>query len=87
MTGLNHVIRMGAVYVWRRRITSRADGDTARYLQVSLRTTRFSTAKTLANVGGVIPPKVRSWISRMNRPGFTGEFVVSYSPTLGQISG
>lgn len=79
MTGLNHVIRRGAVYVWRRRIASRAGGDTERYLQVSLRTTRFSTAKTLANVanlafaasmlemehGRITPAEAHSFLARL----------------------
>jgi hypothetical protein len=79
MTGLNHVIRRGAVYVWRRRITSRASGKTQRCLQVSLRTTRFSTAKTLANVanlafatsmlemehGRITPAEAQSFLARL----------------------
>ena len=44
MTGLNHVFRRGAVYVWRRRVPSRA-GSPGRFVQVSLGTTEFSTAK------------------------------------------
>jgi hypothetical protein len=50
MTGLNHVIRRGAIYVWRRRISVKVTDKAHAYLQVSLRTSRFSTAKTLANV-------------------------------------
>lgn len=79
MTGLNHVIRRGAVYVWRRRITSRASCKTERYLQVSLRTTRFSTAKTLANIanlafatcmldmehGRITPAEAQSFLARL----------------------
>jgi len=49
MQHLNHVTRRGAVYVWRRRLPTgcRIDGD---FIQISLRTRRFSTAKILANL-------------------------------------
>ena len=49
MHHLNHVHRRGAVYVWRRRMpatSSKACG----FIQVSLRTRDFSTAKNLANL-------------------------------------
>lgn len=47
MTGLNYVTRRGAIYVWRRRLP--ACVSTTSYLQISLRTPTFSTAKILAN--------------------------------------
>jgi len=48
MTGLNHVTRRGAIYVWRRRLPALVSKTS--YLQISLRTPRFSTAKILANL-------------------------------------
>lgn len=49
MHHLNHVHRRGAVYVWRRRMP--ATSSKARsFIQVSLRTREFSTAKILANL-------------------------------------
>ena len=48
MTGLNYVARRGAIYVWRRRLPAWV--STTSYLQVSLRTSSFSTAKILANL-------------------------------------
>ena len=48
MTGLNYVTRRGAIYDWRRRLPAWV--SQASYLQISLRTPRFSTAKILANL-------------------------------------
>jgi integrase len=48
MTGLNYVTRRGAIYVWRRRLPAWVSQTS--YLQISLRTPRFSTAKILANL-------------------------------------
>lgn len=48
MTGLNYVTRRGAIYVRRRRLP--ACVSTTSYLQISLRTPTFSTAKILANL-------------------------------------
>ncbi|MCK8465181.1 hypothetical protein MUY35_15080 [Aliiroseovarius sp. S1339] len=48
MTGLNHVTRRGAVYIWRRRLPARVSKTS--YIQISFRTSRFSTAKILANI-------------------------------------
>lgn len=48
MTSLNYVTRRGAIYVWRRRLP--AGVSKTSYLQISLRTPRFSTAKILANL-------------------------------------
>ncbi|QLL42055.1 site-specific integrase [Sulfitobacter pontiacus] len=48
MTGLNYVTRRGAIYVWRRRLPACVSQTS--YLQISLRTPRFSTAKILANL-------------------------------------
>ena len=47
MQHLNHVTRRRAVYVWRRRLPAAADKKD-RFIQVSLRTREFSTAKRLA---------------------------------------
>lgn len=48
MTGLNYVTRRGAIYVWRRRLPAWLSKTS--YLQISLRTPKFSTAKILANL-------------------------------------
>ena len=48
MTGLNYVTRRSAIYVWRRRLPAWVSQTS--YLQVSLRTPSFSTAKILANL-------------------------------------
>ncbi|MBI1495529.1 site-specific integrase [Halocynthiibacter styelae] len=48
MIGLNYVTRRGAIYIWRRRLPARV--STTAYIQISLRTARFSTAKILANL-------------------------------------
>ncbi|SLN47120.1 site-specific integrase [Pseudooctadecabacter jejudonensis] len=48
MTGLNYVTRRGAIYVWRRRLPAWASKTS--YLQISLRTPKFSTAKILSNL-------------------------------------
>ena len=48
MTGLNYVTRRGAIYVWRRRLPAWVSKTS--YLQISLRTPKFSTAKVLANL-------------------------------------
>jgi transposase len=48
MTGLNYVTRRGAIYIWRRRLPARVCATS--YLQISLRTAKFSTAKILANL-------------------------------------
>jgi integrase len=48
MTGLNYVTRRGAIYVWRRRLPAWV--SRTMYLQISLRTANFSTAKILANL-------------------------------------
>jgi len=49
MHHLNHVHRRGAVYVWRRRMPVTCL-NTSDFIQVSLRTRDFSTAKNLANL-------------------------------------
>ncbi len=49
MHHLNHVHRRGAVYVWRRRMPATCS-DTRSFVQVSLRTREFSTAKNLATL-------------------------------------
>lgn len=49
MHHLNHVRRRGAVYVWRRRLPM-ACANTRDFIQVSLRTRDFPTAKNLANL-------------------------------------
>lgn len=46
MHHLNHVHRRGAVYVWRRRLPV-IQGKKGCFIQVSLRSARFSTAKSL----------------------------------------
>ncbi len=48
MTGLNHVTRRGAIYVWCRYLPARISRTD--YLQISLRTSTFSIAKILANL-------------------------------------
>ena len=48
MTGLNYVIRRGAIYVWRRRLPAWVSQTS--YLQISLRTPRISTATIRANL-------------------------------------
>ena len=49
MHHLNHVHRRGAVYVWRRRMPA-TSSEACGFIQVSLRTREFSTAKILANL-------------------------------------
>lgn len=49
MHHLNHVHRRGAVYVWRRRMPATCS-NSGGFIQVSLRTRDFSTAKNLANL-------------------------------------
>jgi integrase len=49
MQHLNHVHRRGAVYVWRRRVPT-ACTNFSGFIQVSLCTHKFSTAKNLANL-------------------------------------
>ena len=49
MHHLNHVYRRGAVYVWRRRMPATCS-NSGGFIQVSLRTRDFSTAKNLANL-------------------------------------
>ncbi|WP_407691754.1 DUF6538 domain-containing protein [Pseudooctadecabacter jejudonensis] len=49
MQRLNHVTRRGAVYVWRRRLPV-GSGIRGQFIQISLRTHRFSTAKNLAGI-------------------------------------
>lgn len=51
MIGLNYVTRRGAIYVWRRRLPAWVSKTS--YLQISLRTPRFSTAKIVANLVNV----------------------------------
>ncbi len=48
MASLNYVTRRGAIYVWRRRLPAWVSQTS--YLQISLRTPKFSTAKILANL-------------------------------------
>ncbi|WP_439103585.1 DUF6538 domain-containing protein [Celeribacter marinus] len=48
MEHLNHVTRRGAVYVWRRRLPEHCTGTGGQFVQVSLRTRSFSTAKVIA---------------------------------------
>lgn len=48
ITGLNYVTRRGAIYVWRRRLPVWVSQTS--YLQISLQTPKFSTAKILANL-------------------------------------
>ena len=48
MTVLNYVTRRGAIYVWRRRLPAWVSKTS--YLQINLRTPKFSTAKILASL-------------------------------------
>ncbi|TVP72730.1 MAG: hypothetical protein EA339_05575 [Rhodobacteraceae bacterium] len=47
MVRLNHTLRRGAVYVWRRRLTAGHPSYKGKYVQISLRTKELFTAQTL----------------------------------------
>ncbi|MCC5991164.1 MAG: hypothetical protein JJT99_01455, partial [Rhodobacteraceae bacterium] len=47
MARLNHTMRRGAVYVWRRRLPAGHPSYTGKYVQISLQTKDFSTAQLL----------------------------------------
>lgn len=48
MPKLNHVLRRGAVYIWRRRLPAGFPDSRRQFVQISLRTKEFSTANFLA---------------------------------------
>ena len=81
MARLNHTMRRGAVYVWRRRLPAGHPSYKGKYVQISLRTKELSTAEVL---GPLVNTAFNDIIKPMLTEAITLEDVKTYLDSVVQ---